>query len=1618
MEPGSVVRAIFDFRPSVSEELPLFVGDIIEVLNVVDEFWIYGVKDGIKGQFPSSFVECVPIPSTQCGEKLMVCTDDFTSHEHGTLSLRRGDVVTLEESIDTSWLRGRNCRGTRGIFPTSCVQKLCLSSRSRLLSKRSVSELPVYAMGQARALMGLSALLEEELDFREGDIITIIGIPEQGWFKGELDGKRGIFPEGFVELLGPLRMVDDSLNRENLSNKNDVITETESSVIEEEEDIGGLYGTALYEFRAIEEGELDFDIGDRIQIIRTLDDGWLEGEVRGRRGIFPYRFVKLENLEQQQSDFSITDQHKNFTHGEIRKDEFMNSTKKLPPLQNWITQSPEFSAFCRMETKSYTGSKALQHSVHHTDDNARSKSFSKSDDLHEIRSYDTRQITDAAAASNSCFMATDHVPPKPRLPPRPRRPPLLYSKLDTNSIIVQTHLKVNEKEEDVGASLPVACGVLPFEDKETFTPHVAPSHWTPAEKHCFKIPKEEDGEVLRHSSSGATRIPKENGIYSKGTVYQDLTKWMEECRLKETDKNCSFTPSPHSQQWNFNLTSESPTADSGSSQSLDLESKLTEQLQQFERSLPSPIPGESKKVSRHFSILDYSSKNDILLGYPQSSSQQGSLERRRALRPPPPRPNSRGHTSPVHERSNRDKSPILMIRPSRPPPLPPPSVQRRTAASPKYEQKAEDQAETVSSWQSLALEEHSDTDEVHVQHETCGLRVDPEVTVSPFEARIQAIEKDLELYSKTWEELSLMLDGCLDETIRSETLENLEFCSCNMETLRTELQQLKEMTLLSTHPSSSESSQSASVSSENPEQRMMEKRSKVIEELLQTERDYIRDLQMCVDKVLLPLQRKQLQNVDFDGLFGNIQMVIEVSQQLLKDLEDADNIGPVFLEHKVQLEEVYKIYCQNHTDSTLLLDTYEKDESIQKHFLECLETLRGKTNYINFGSFLIKPVQRIMRYPMLLMELLNTTPSSHGDKRPLSEAVVAVKGINVNINEHKRRKDLVVKYRRADEDSLMDKISKLNMHSILKKSSRVSSHIKHLTGFSLQVKDENFDEQEKNFRLQERLIKSFVRDVSLYLQHIRESSSVTVLAAMSLCDLYADTGNQNLTSYQSAYRHISEKLFNDFSKRTDCLVSTPLNQLLAMFAGPHKLIQKRFDKLLDYNNCIEKAEKLKDKKTQDELQTAKNNYEALNAQLLDELPKFQQSVLELLVCCVRSFAEGYKDFVHLTLERLKPLIQLAGIEVKDGNNIALFLEEHNKVMQQLQLFSFFPESLPTSRKPFERKSTERQSTRKNLLGPLYRTGSCEPNYVLQTEQHKASLLTKYPPEKLYQADRNFNAAQELDVSLLEGDLVGVIKQQDPMGSQNRWLIDNGVTKGFVYSSFLKPYNPRCSQSNVSVGSHSSGESGYGGSSPVLSRQNSNSTLTFNPGSTVVAYCPSSTPQHPGSESYSHSDPFSTLNVEPCTSKLSKSRDVSFAQQSGDRDTSYWTDQTDWCTLSYSQTVPGEQLGSKETAQQGSLLEKIADIANRTGTNSQINNKTAFYAETETTRQSEPKENRVYYAIYSFKARCSNELSVSANQRLKILEFHDIRGNKEWWLAESEGKQGYVPSNYIRKTEYT
>ncbi|NXD25543.1 ARH38 factor, partial [Spelaeornis formosus] len=135
---------------------------------------------------------------------------------------------------------------------------------------------------------------------------------------------------------------------------------------------------------------------------------------------------------------------------------------------------------------------------------------------------------------------------------------------------------------------------------------------------------------------------------------------------------------------------------------------------------------------------------------------------------------------------------------------------------------------------------------------------------------------------------------------------------------------------------------------EEVSRRMMARRVKIVAELMQTEKDYISNLDLCIKEVVQPLRNKQIAHFDVDGLFSNIELVHQLSAKLLSLLEEATTdveppmqiIGEVFLQIKGPLEDTYKIYCYHHDDAHTMLEYYEKDEELKQHLRDCVQSLK------------------------------------------------------------------------------------------------------------------------------------------------------------------------------------------------------------------------------------------------------------------------------------------------------------------------------------------------------------------------------------------------------------------------------------------------------------------------------------------------------------------------------------------------------------------------------------------------------------------------------------------------------------------------------------------------------
>uniref|UniRef100_A0A8C0UI61 Phosphatidylinositol-3,4,5-trisphosphate dependent Rac exchange factor 1 n=1 Tax=Cyanistes caeruleus TaxID=156563 RepID=A0A8C0UI61_CYACU len=145
-------------------------------------------------------------------------------------------------------------------------------------------------------------------------------------------------------------------------------------------------------------------------------------------------------------------------------------------------------------------------------------------------------------------------------------------------------------------------------------------------------------------------------------------------------------------------------------------------------------------------------------------------------------------------------------------------------------------------------------------------------------------------------------------------------------------------------------------------------------------------------------------------LFSNIEDILGVHKEFLAALEfclqpepqSQHELGNVFLKFKDKFF-VYEEYCSNHEKALRLLMELNKIPTVRTFLLGCMLLGGRKTTDIPLEGYLLTPIQRICKYPLLLKELAKRTPSKHPDHPAVQSALQAMKTVCTNINETKRQ---------------------------------------------------------------------------------------------------------------------------------------------------------------------------------------------------------------------------------------------------------------------------------------------------------------------------------------------------------------------------------------------------------------------------------------------------------------------------------------------------------------------------------------------------------------------------------------------------------------------------------------
>ncbi|XP_026876074.1 neuroepithelial cell-transforming gene 1 protein isoform X2 [Electrophorus electricus] len=184
------------------------------------------------------------------------------------------------------------------------------------------------------------------------------------------------------------------------------------------------------------------------------------------------------------------------------------------------------------------------------------------------------------------------------------------------------------------------------------------------------------------------------------------------------------------------------------------------------------------------------------------------------------------------------------------------------------------------------------------------------------------------------------------------------------------------------------------------------KRQEAIFELSRGEQDLIEDLQLARKAYHDPMLKLSIMSEEeLTAIFGDLDAYIPLHEDLLAQLAKATGpdgtvgeIGQIVVNWLPRLN-AYRAYCSNQLAAKALLDQKKQDPRVQDFLQRCLESPFSRK--LDLWSFLDIPRSRLVKYPLLLREVLRHTPPEHPDTASLEQAVSIIQGVLSDINMKK-----------------------------------------------------------------------------------------------------------------------------------------------------------------------------------------------------------------------------------------------------------------------------------------------------------------------------------------------------------------------------------------------------------------------------------------------------------------------------------------------------------------------------------------------------------------------------------------------------------------------------------------
>ncbi|TGO62715.1 hypothetical protein BOTNAR_0110g00270 [Botryotinia narcissicola] len=492
-------------------------------------------------------------------------------------------------------------------------------------------------------------------------------------------------------------------------------------------------------------------------------------------------------------------------------------------------------------------------------------------------------------------------------------------------------------------------------------------------------------------------------------------------------------------------------------------------------------------------------------------------------------------------------------------------------------------------------------------------------------------------------------------------------------------------------------------------------RRKIIEEIIDTESAYLKDMNV-VEEIYKGTAEAcpKLDFGDIKTIFRNTDEIIAFSTSLLDDLKKAGaavytskararqsratsttttaantpaSLGPndsssdppesndfneerdrktyigyTFGKHLRRMQEVYTEFLKNSELAADRLRILSADPAVTVWLIECNNVAKDLTAAWDLDALMVKPVQRVTRYQLLIDNLVRHTAEDHPDFNALSIAARETLNLLQTIDKLKERISVVGKIvgRKRKESEVRLGIAK----AFGRRSEKLTSNVVRPHD------DEVFVKLHEKFGHDYLRLQVVMRDVEYYTRQVATwvNDFLRFLSAMEIIMRHSPSSHPEMearwTQFNLSMRDMGSVALESHVGQIRKEVIEPIEAVIRLYSGPTEFMKKRAKRRVDYEKLM--AVKANGKKPDEKLQLLAKEYDALNETLKTDMPRLSVLTAQVGQTILAKLIFSQTAWYYIWQEKVKTVLDANQIPMNENDILQSFERDYKYVLAQTQ----------------------------------------------------------------------------------------------------------------------------------------------------------------------------------------------------------------------------------------------------------------------------------------------------------------------------------------------------------------